>query len=277
MSSLKKSLMAMCLLPIFSQYSSAHFDFVPEVVNGQIATGGHDDEEGVDVDSLRVGGYDFGEVPEDPYNIGDPGFNTNGVSTFVGGSSLRLTAGPVNGAFLSYWDGTGPVNFTTAPAGASLSLSGSPTRSLSLTGTSATYLPASSDSLLVGTFAANGALHQHLGSSLASLTGTPAVGAYLISFELTNPGGAASASDPLYVVYNNGLSEETHDAAISAVEASLVPEPTTLAMLAAGGGLLLRRVRSAEISSAVTSFGRPGRGRPHADWEKHHASWWWMG
>ncbi|MDB5327064.1 MAG: hypothetical protein JWM57_2633, partial [Phycisphaerales bacterium] len=115
----------MCLLPILSQYSSAHFDFVPKIVNGQIATGGHDDEEGVDVDTLRVGGYDFGEVPEDPYNIGDPGFNTNGGSAFVGGSSLRLMAEPVKGAFLSYWDGAGPVSFTAVPAGVSLSLSGS--------------------------------------------------------------------------------------------------------------------------------------------------------
>lgn len=226
----------------------AHFDFTPRVEGNQVVTGGHDDVEGTDVDILRVNGYDFGETPGDPYNIGDPGFNTQGASTFTGASTLRLAGLPIEGAYLRYWDGTGAPAFDQAPANVSLMLSGSPTRYATFTGDGVTYTPSSPSSLLVGTFSGSGAMHVHLGTSIFAdgdqIEGTVPEGAYLLAFELSNPGTGVTTSDPLYIVYNNGLDEEVHDAAMDHVQSTLVPEPATFGALGAGAaGLLMRRRR----------------------------------
>ncbi|MFT3785665.1 MAG: PEP-CTERM sorting domain-containing protein [Tepidisphaeraceae bacterium] len=232
--------------------ASAHFDFTPRVEAGKVVTGGHDDEAGVDVDVLRVGGYDFGETPGDPYNIGDPGFNTMGASSFGAGTQLRLQALPVDGKYIRYWDGSGTPNFGPAPSGVTVGLAGSPSRFVTFADSSATYTPSSTTNLLVGSFASNGALHVHLTSSIfkdgLQVDGSVPSGAYLISFELANltsSNGATgvSASEPLLVIYNNGLTEEQHDAAIDFAQASYVPEPATLCGLTMGGLLLGRRRR----------------------------------
>ena len=49
-----------------TQSARADFDFSPRIENGAIVTGGHDDEQGIDVSSLRVGAYGFGADPLDP-------------------------------------------------------------------------------------------------------------------------------------------------------------------------------------------------------------------
>jgi hypothetical protein len=244
-------------LALSAPVASAHFDFVPRVESGKVVTGGHDDEAGVDVGVLRVGGYDFGEVVGDPYNVGDPGFNTIGASAFAAGSQLRLRGLAVDGRFLRYWDGAGSPTFGAAPAGATLSLAGSPTRSATFADSALTYAPDSPATLLIGSFASNGALHVHLTSSVfengQQVDGSVPEGAYLVSFDLINPNADGSASgvagsDPLFVVYNNGLTEAQHDAAIDAAGAAYAsapaPEPGSPGLvLAAGGGLLCRRRR----------------------------------
>jgi len=48
-------------------------------------------------------------------------------------------------------------------------------------------------------------------------------------------------SDSLFVVYNNGLDESVHDAAIDFVSATYVPEPTMLMVALAALPLLARR------------------------------------
>jgi hypothetical protein len=117
----------------------AHYDVLPGIFNNKIVTGGRDDT-GIDPPepSLKVFGYDFGEITGDPYNIGDPGFNTNGASTFAGGSTLQFNAQSYQTRFLSYWDGTGSPNFGAVPTGVSLRI-GSSTRNVTFTQASAVY------------------------------------------------------------------------------------------------------------------------------------------
>lgn len=241
------------LVLIPSTTALAHFDFIPRIESNQIITAGHDDENGIDVASLRVGGYDFGENIDDPYNIGDPGFNTVGASTFTGGTQLRLRGLAIDGKNLRYWNGIGSPSFSPAPAGVTLDLSASPTRAATFSDASVTYTPASTPSLLIGSFAANGAMHVHLTSSIFAdgdqLADSVPQGAYLLSFELFNqtsdgnPTGVVP-STPLFIVYNNGLTEAQHAAAINFAQSTYVPEPASLLWLISLGALLIRAPRA---------------------------------
>jgi len=222
-----------------------HFDFVPSVsLGGQIVTGGYNDESAESVSSLIVNGYDFGENAFDPYTIGDPGFNTRGASSFQGGSTLHLSGLPVDGRFLSYWDGDGAVSFGDTPAGVTLDVAFSPTLKATFSTGALVYAPGTASSVPIGTFSGTGSLHTHVESSIffdgLQAENTVPVGAYLLSFELLNPGGTATTSDPLFIVYNNGLDEEVHGAAIAAV-----PEPATIGLLGLLAPLALRRRRAA--------------------------------
>jgi hypothetical protein len=60
-------------------------------------------------------------------------------------------------------------------------------------------------------------------------------GVYLVGLTLTLPGSGLADSDPIYLVYNNGLDEQIHDEAIDWVQAQLVPEPSTWLLAALGG------------------------------------------
>lgn len=228
----------------------AHYDFVPRIQDGRVTAAGVDDENGTSVNELRVAGYDFGENAFDPYNIGDPGFNTGGPSAFAGGTQLRLAARAVDGRFLSYWNGVGTPAFGQVPAGVTIDLAGSPTRYVTFGDTSVTYAPSLPSSLLIGSFTSAGAMHIHLGASAfkdgLQEADSVATGAYLIAFDLVNRtgGGAATGvadSLPFYAVFNNGLIEARHDDAIAHVQAAFVPEPASLAVFGVGGLLFLRR------------------------------------
>ncbi|HQY89442.1 MAG TPA: hypothetical protein PK402_12390 [Tepidisphaeraceae bacterium] len=236
---------SLSIVALSAQSVCAHMDFIPGISNNQVVTSGRDDLTNEFVESLIVNGYDFGEVEGDPYNIGDPGFNTGGPSAFSTGSTLRLAGLAVDGRFLSYWNGAGDPSFGSPAAGTSLVISGSPTRFVTFTESSISYAPTSPASLLIGTFSTGGSLHSHVSSSLLlnnlQEPDSIPVGAYLLSFSLSNPSTGVMDSDSLFVVYNNGLDESVHDAAIDFVSATYVPEPTMLMVALAALPLLARR------------------------------------
>jgi hypothetical protein len=184
--------------------------------------------------------------------INDPGFNTVGASALPGGSQLilRVPSPTIFGlpANLTYWGGSGEVNFGAVPSGESLRLNRGTQDRIFANNTSAIA------DLSIGTVGANGSIHQHLNSFLQGSDGNvdpgdgivPADGVYLATFNLASSDPLIADSQPLFLVYNNGVSEAFHDEAIDWVETNLVPipEPATLA-LALLGAMVLLLLRSA--------------------------------
>lgn len=218
----------------------AHSDVRPYVSAGQIVTGGHDDALGVDVPVQRVFGYDFGEDASDPFFAQDPGFNAGAGSGLPAGSQLRFNLL----SSLLYWDGSGAVAFT-APATDNLSFSfGANTRT-------ATGGSGAQAGFALQTINTDGSVHRHLNAFLngsdgnavpASIDGIEAAaGIYALAFELTSSDSSIGAGAPFYVVFNSGLDENAHDDAIDFVASTLVPEPTSAAMLALAGCATRRR------------------------------------
>lgn len=212
----------------------AHEDVVPYELNGKLITGGHDDISLANNIVQRVFGYDFGEIDPVtlPFYASDPGFNNESAYPgFPGGDLLPAmqTLGVNVLANLQYWDGSGGVSFSAAPAMVELGLNGGVEVLISGTGQSGTVPN-------IGNTGATGRLHVHFQSRLYfdgdTSPGAPVPdGIYLIGLELTLDGLADS--DPFYVVYNNALDEEIHDAAIDWAQMNLVPEPTSYALMAA--------------------------------------------
>jgi hypothetical protein len=217
----------------------AHDDVVPYALNGKIVTGGHDDVLATDTITQQVFGYDFGEDPLDPYFIGDPGINNGafGVGLYPNDGLLpaNFTLGFDVVTNLQYWDGVGGASFVPAPADVSLGLARGSFEILvdavGQTGTAPT----------IASTGATGRVHQHLESTLNYLGSfSPTApnapdGVYLVGLTLTLPGSGLADSDPIYLVYNNGLDEQIHDEAIDWVQAQLVPEPSTWLLAALGG------------------------------------------
>jgi hypothetical protein len=215
-----------------------HADIKPDLESGRIVTHAWGDATSELTPDVRVFGYDFQEDLLDPYFISDPGFNTAGPSGLPAGGTLGFNI--VDGAAfglpgnLSYWNGVGSVAFNTVPSLETLRLNlGAQNRTIgSATGEIAGFP--------IGTIAAGGSIHRHLGSFLQGADGNtipgdgnePTEGIYLFLLELTSSDAGISDSLPLFVVYNNGLTEEVHVAAIEWVETNVlpIPEPATLAL-----------------------------------------------
>jgi hypothetical protein len=232
-----------------------HEDIVPYQLSGQLVTGGHDDEEGTNHVVQRVFGYDFGEVLANTYVIGDPGFNNGSfaVGVFPGNGLLPVqrTLGFELLTNLSYWDGSDPVTFAAAPLNVALALE-NPVEggSVLVSGSGIT-----GDEPVIQSTGASGRVHRHLISRLNFTDGTnpdepnAPDGIYLVGLKLLLPDSGLADSDPIYLVYNNGLDEDEHDLAMDWVQTNLVPEPASWAMMAvalvAVSGCGWRRMRGA--------------------------------
>ena len=229
-----------------------HSDISPRVIDGRIVTYGHDDATGQDVPDVRVFGYDFGEVVGDPYFSSDPGVNAPAGSGLPAGSLLRFDI-PAASSFglpsnLSFWGGSGPVTFGAVPSSETLRFT------FGSANTTVGSGAAAQDGFGLGAVAADGSLHRHLSALLNGSDGNndpadgnpPAPGIYLVPMVLGSSDPAVLPSAPVFVVYNNGLTEEAHDEAIDYVQTNVVPEPASAGLAAiTSAALLLRRRRDA--------------------------------
>ena len=226
------------LATLASAASAQHVDIRPYVSSGQIVTAGGEGDT-----PTRAFGYDFGETVGDPYVIGDPGFNAASGTGLTPGSGLRFNVL----SSLGYWNGAGvEASFSATPAHESIrfNFGGSNTLVTDESGAQAGFL--------LQNVASDGSIHRHLNTFLNGADGNavagdgtePAAGIYAVLLELTSSDAGIAASEPFYLVFNNGLEEAPHDAAMESLSASLVPEPTTLTAVAAAGAALLRRRRN---------------------------------
>ncbi len=220
----------------------AHFDIAPYFQDGKLLTGGRDHGGNVVVPPIFVYGYEFGEDPFDPFNPTDPGVNqAAGTGNLPVGAALRYNI--LSG--LLYWDGNGNAQLAPVTGGQWLGFSmGTTTRTL--TGTSGPQAGS-----LIQSVGTGGAVHKHFVTSLyadaiaGNIPGDPTYlappdGIYAFSIELSLTEGAeVYRTEPLWIVFNNGLGEEQHEAAMNA----LVPEPAGLGLFALVGLSLARRRR----------------------------------
>lgn len=191
-----------------------HLDVFIASVGGTLTTSGIDHEtDRIVAPGLRVFGVEFGEDPLFPFAAFDPGFQSNLTDTSI---ALNLYAG------LGLWNGAG---FDAAPV--DLFMSYGPYLAGTGSGGSAVF-----------TFEDD--LHVHPDFFLDESGGEPAAGIYLASFNVAADG--YQSSETFWVVFNLGMSEEDHDAAIEWTEANLVPAPGAISLL----GLLMasRQARS---------------------------------
>lgn len=203
-----------------------HFDIWLYASGNQIVTGSIT-EDGTPLNDVhRVFGSELGADLAFPYSAFEPGFQTHGAGF---GSSTQLTftiADP-----LGAWNGDG-----FDPADETMTIEFGPQSATSGAGPMPGF-DFFTDSA--------GTLHDHFDFTLnAGANPDPDPGIYLLSLSIAGVSPSYAASDPFYIVFNLGQTEEDHDAAIAWVEENIVPGPSVAWVFAAGLGVKRRRGRS---------------------------------
>ena len=185
-----------------------HADIWARSENGVLVTGGWNHLTGeVTAPSLRVFEAEFGLDPAFPFSTDEPGIGSSLVGTTL---TMNLLGG------LGAWNGAG-FDASTATLLASYG------------GQTATSAAGGSFNFLV-----NEGLDLHPEYTLTGAGGAdPAAGIYLASFTFSASGLATS--EVFHVVFNLGLDETEHGAAVAWVESNLVPAPGALALLGLAG------------------------------------------
>lgn len=197
-----------------------------EVIDNRIVTSLIDEDEvpAVVTSDIRVFGSEFGEVL--PNWSDEPGFD-NEPGTFLFGSSLGFNIR----AALRSWNGSDfftvpaeriAVDFPTAPGPVLTPLTDAFTPGFTI--------PVS----------AYNTWHRHLEFELQA---PASVGIYLLELELFSTDPSILTSLPFWIVFNQGMDEEDHDAAIEWVVQNLVPAPSAGILALCGLAAIGRRRR----------------------------------
>lgn len=208
-----------------------HFDTYFYVDNGRIRTGAILEEDaGVPgapdpfIPNVRVFGAEMGE--EFPNFADEPGFDSE-LSLFPSGTtSLKFN---VIGA-LQEWNGTEFVATSS-------------TMDIDYLANTTVSTPAGPSDIVPGfstDFLANDTFHLHYDYTLQN----PATGIFLLSLNMEAPGSGLTPSVPFFYVFNNGLVEEDHEAAIEYAE-TFLPAPGAAMLFALPAGIAMRRKRNA--------------------------------
>lgn len=186
---------------------------------GVLRTGGWDhDTETLAVADLRVFEAHFGEDPDFPFAIDEPGIG--GVAADLGlpiGATLNLNLA----SGLRIWNGNG----FDADNATSMFIDYGPESIDSLTGGSIGLLISEDYDL----------------HPIYSIDPNSVAGSYLLEFNVAMDGFATS--DSFWIAFNYGLDDEDFEASVEWVEGNLVPAPGVIGLLAMAG-LASRRRRA---------------------------------
>ncbi len=182
--------------------------YVWSTSDGRLRTAGWDHATGQIIDPVqRVFEGELGLDPMFPFSGDEPGIGSSLVGSTL---SLNLLGG------LGAWNGDG---FTSSTSGIMVSYGGQDV--FSTAGGSLSFVVTQD-------------LDLHPGYTLFGGNGTdPANGIYLAAFTFGSAGMATS--ETFWVVFNLGMSEADHEAAVDWANANLVPAPGALAILAFAG------------------------------------------
>lgn len=222
--------LALAGLVITASMAAAHEggDILVDLVDGRLVTGTVDE----DGSNPEVGERVFGAEFEDPMDIftDEPGhkalpgtFDPSGRNGFNILSALKM------------WTGSGFIGLDALTEETMEISFGSLVRK-------------STNGFVSGFFLnndADGGWHRHLGFRLNGKIGdewNPRLGIYMLELELKNDDSTIGNSLPYYIIFNYGMDEEYHDAAID-YQRDVVPEPATLTVMALGAAMLRRRKR----------------------------------
>jgi hypothetical protein len=224
--------------------ASAHIgDVGLALVNGRLATGIVEEAGTPPVEFVSLGervfGADFtlagGEVYTD-----EPGFY--GSSLSAGGENTIPASSSLNFRILGnlrLWE-PATSTFSAAAPGERLRIEffgGAASRLSPLDGST------------VGGFSIplgpTGGFDEHWDFFLDAAPGqtAPGAGIYLLSVDIELDNVSGSRSEPIWLVFNNGLSEAEHDEAIEYVESNIVPTPGAVGVLGLAGLFAARRRR----------------------------------
>ena len=216
--------------------------------DNQLVTGGYDFEDN-QLDNTLTRVYEsefdaFGTIDEPGFNAlsSDNGQIPDGFSALPGNTDVTFTANAFalggQTANLWHWNAEGAVAFNPVAAGTTLTISKAPAAVFS------SVLDGSANDVqgfTIETTNATGFLHKHIDFTVNQPVAEE--GFYLWSLTLEV---GAYATEPVYFVHGLGDHDEAlHEAAIDFVQANLVPEPTSAALLAGLGGLAMIRRRRA--------------------------------
>lgn len=221
-------LMTCLVLAGVAGVASAHEgDYGLVLIDGRVVTGIGDHDDGVVEDiGERVFAAEM-SLAGSNWFADEPGI-------FIGAGSMpdNVGVGFVLEAALRRWDGTGAVDFSSvSPAAMTLEFGPS----------SATTAMSDGDvggfSILYDADSPTG-FDEHFDFLMDASAGE---GIYLLQMRFTVDGFADSQS--VWTVFNAGLEEDAHEAAIGYVENVIVPAPGSVALLLGGGVLATRRRR----------------------------------
>lgn len=207
------------LLVLLASSAQAHEgDYGLAIIDGQVAVGLGDHDSGMITDfGERVFGAEM--------DISGPNWFGDEPGIFIEEGSLpdnTQVSFTLTGALL-YWDGTGPVSFSQAANAMSLTF-GPASVSTDQGGADVAGFSINFDADAVGGF------DEHFDYTIDA---SAPMGVYVLANTFSLSG--AADSEVIYTVFNAGLDEDAHDAAIKYVESVLVPAPGALSLMGLAG------------------------------------------
>jgi hypothetical protein len=198
-----------------------HFDVWLTVSGGNLVTGAISEDGLTTEQGVRVFGAELGELLPDFSD--EPGIQ--GIDgTFAAGERFGISIRRAVRA----WNGT---DFTTVSTSRFQLDFGPQSMASALTDDVVSGIELAADS--------EGGIHDHPTFTLLD----PASGIYLLELSVSSMSGTYGETLPFWVVFNNGESEEAHEASIEWVENNLVPTPGAMTLLGVGLLAMGRRRR----------------------------------